>query len=85
MNTLLAKLSPTITTMIRFDHTHGVATHHPFEADSPPGVKQALVNTVCTALEIHTSSKRRSSTRRCRRSTARGSTRAFPSTTRCAA
>ena len=53
MNTLLAKLSPTITNMIRFDHTHVVATYHQFEADTPPGAKQALVNTVCTALEIH--------------------------------
>ena len=53
MNPLLAKLSPTITNMIRLDHTHVMATFHQFEADTPAPVKRALVNTVCLALEIH--------------------------------
>ena len=50
---LLNRLSPTITNMIRLDHTHVFATYHQFEADSPPRVKKGLVDTACTALEIH--------------------------------
>ena len=53
MNSLLAKLSPTATNMIRLDHTHVMATFHQFEADTPAPVKRALVNTICLALEIH--------------------------------
>ena len=53
MNNLLAKLSPTITNMIRLDHTHVMATFHQFEAGTPVPVKRALANTVCLALEIH--------------------------------
>ena len=53
MNQLLSRLSPTITNMIRLDHTHVVATFHQYEADTPAPVKRAIVNTVCLALEIH--------------------------------
>lgn len=53
MNALLAKLSPTATNMIRLDHTHVMATFHQYEADTPPPVKRAIVNTICLALEIH--------------------------------
>ena len=53
MNPMLAKLSPTITNMIRTDHTHVLATFHQYEADTPPGSKRALVETLCVALEIH--------------------------------
>ena len=53
MNPMLTKLSPTITNMIRADHTHVLATFHQFEADTSPGTKQALVNTACLALEVH--------------------------------
>ncbi|NUZ04501.1 hemerythrin domain-containing protein [Piscinibacter koreensis] len=53
MNSMLTKLSPTITNMIRADHTHVLATFHQFEADTSPGTKQALVNTACLALEVH--------------------------------
>ena len=53
MNPLLARLSPTVTSMIRLDHTHVLATFHQYEADTPPGTKRALVDTICTALEIH--------------------------------
>jgi hemerythrin superfamily protein len=53
MNTVLSKLSPSITKMIRMDHTHVLATFHKFEVDTPAARKQAIVNTACLALEIH--------------------------------
>ena len=53
MNPILAKLSPTITNMIRLDHTHVVATFHQYEADTPAGTKRAIVDSICVALEIH--------------------------------
>lgn len=53
MNTFTSKLSPSITSMIRMDHTHVLASFHQYEADTQPKTKQALVNTICLALEIH--------------------------------
>lgn len=53
MNQFLSKLSPSITNMIRMDHTHVLATFHQYEVDTPPKTKQALAKTVCLALEIH--------------------------------
>ena len=53
MNSLLKKLSPTITNMIRMDHTHVMVTFHQYEADTAPQTKKALVNTASLALEIH--------------------------------
>jgi len=53
MNTVLSKLSPSITKMIRMDHTHALTTFHKYEVDTSPARKQAIVNTVCLALEIH--------------------------------
>jgi hemerythrin superfamily protein len=52
MKTLQAFV-PTITNMIRADHTHVLATFHQYEIDTSPGTKKALVNTICLALEIH--------------------------------
>jgi len=52
MKTLKAFV-PTITNMIRVDHTHVLATFHQYEIDTSPGTKRALVNTICLALEIH--------------------------------
>ena len=49
----LAKLSPTITNMIRMDHTHVMSTFHQYEIDTSPGTKEALVKSACDALEIH--------------------------------
>ena len=49
----LGKLSPTITNMIRMDHTHVMATFHQYEIDTSPGTKEALVKSACDALEIH--------------------------------
>lgn len=49
----LSKLSPTITDMIRFDHSHVFVTFHQFTQDKSPSVKKALSDTICAALEIH--------------------------------
>jgi hemerythrin superfamily protein len=53
LQSLLHKASPTITNMIRADHTHVLATFHQYEADTSPGTKQALANTIMLALEVH--------------------------------
>jgi len=49
----LNKLSPTITNMIRMDHSHVMITFHQYEKDKPARVKKALAETICDALEIH--------------------------------
>lgn len=49
----LSKLSPSITDMIRFDHSHVLVTFHQYTTTSKPSVKKALAETICDALEIH--------------------------------
>lgn len=49
----ISKLSPTITNMIRLDHTHALLTFHQYSQDKSPDTKKALANTLCLALEIH--------------------------------
>ena len=49
----LKQLSPTITDMIRFDHSHTMVTFHQYSRDKRPTVKKALADTICDALEIH--------------------------------
>ena len=53
MNNVLKTFVPTVTNMIRADHTHVLATFHQYEIDTSPGTKQALVNTICLGLEVH--------------------------------
>jgi hemerythrin superfamily protein len=53
MNQFLNRLSPSITNMIRMDHTHVLSSFHQYEADSPARVKKGLADTICVALEIH--------------------------------
>jgi hemerythrin superfamily protein len=53
MNAIANRLCPDAITMIRFDHTHVVATFHQYRKYSAPRVKEGLVKTVCTALEVH--------------------------------
>jgi hemerythrin superfamily protein len=53
MNSLLNRLSPSITNMIRMDHAHVLTTFHQYGADSSARVKKGLVDSVCVALEIH--------------------------------
>lgn len=49
----LKSMSPTITNMIRMDHTGVLETFHQYEITSSPKTKKALVSTACLALEIH--------------------------------
>jgi len=49
----LSHLSPSITKMIRMDHSHVMVVFHKYEVDASPSKKQAIVNTVTLALEIH--------------------------------
>ena len=49
----LNKLSPSITDMIRFDHSHVMVTFHQYTTTSKTSVKKALAETICDALEIH--------------------------------
>jgi hemerythrin superfamily protein len=53
MTNIVSRLFPTATNMIRLDHTHVFSTFHQYKAGAPPRVKKGLVNTICTALEIH--------------------------------
>jgi hemerythrin superfamily protein len=50
---MLSKVSPTITNMIRMDHTHVVSAFHQFQVDTPPRVKKGLADNICLALEVH--------------------------------
>jgi hemerythrin superfamily protein len=49
----LKNVSPSITDMIRFDHSHVLLTWHQYVANKKPTVKKALAETMCDALEIH--------------------------------
>ena len=49
----LSKLSPSITDMIRFDHSHVLVTFHQYTGTAKTSVKKALAKTICDALEIH--------------------------------
>lgn len=53
MNPLTRKLSPTATRMIRMDHTHVMAQYHKLEPGMNEGQRQAIVRSICAALEIH--------------------------------
>lgn len=49
----LKNISPSITDMIRFDHSHVLLTWHQYVSTKKPTVKKALAETICDALEIH--------------------------------
>jgi hemerythrin superfamily protein len=49
----LKNLSPSVTDMIRFDHSHVVVTFHQYVVTKGSTVKKALAETICDALEIH--------------------------------
>ena len=49
----ITRLTPSITTMIRMDHTHVMALSHRYKADTSPDRKRALVSNACLALEVH--------------------------------
>jgi hemerythrin superfamily protein len=53
MNNLISRISPSITNMIRMDHSHVLTTFQQYEADASPRVKKGLVDQACVAIEIH--------------------------------
>ena len=53
MKSIASRVSPTITTMIRMDHTHVMSTFHQYSADKDLKTKQALANVICRAVSIH--------------------------------
>ena len=53
MNSLMSQLSPTITNMIRLDHTHVQSAIRQYEMTSSERVRKGLADNVCLALEIH--------------------------------
>jgi hypothetical protein len=53
MNASLNNLSPSITAMIRMDHTHAMAVFHRYKVTTSDARKSALVRNVCLALEVH--------------------------------
>jgi hemerythrin-like domain-containing protein len=53
MKKMISRLSPGATTMIKMDHTHVLSTFHSYHIDLPADKKQALVDTISDALEIH--------------------------------
>lgn len=54
MNAFTSKLTPSITSMIRMDHTQVLKHFHKYDANASASNRQALVDMVCLALEIHT-------------------------------
>lgn len=53
MASLLSQFSPTITSMIRLDHTHVITAFHRYEIDAAPRMKKGLADNICLAIEIH--------------------------------
>jgi hemerythrin superfamily protein len=47
------RLAPSATKMIRMDHSHALMLAHRYQADTTPARKQAIVEAVCLALEVH--------------------------------
>ena len=50
---LMSQFSPSITNMIRLDHTHVLTAFHQYEIGSSDRLKKGLVDNVCLAIEIH--------------------------------
>jgi hemerythrin superfamily protein len=50
---VLGKVTPRITKMIRADHTHVTMLFHKYQADASPEQKRSIVEAACLALEIH--------------------------------
>lgn len=50
---LMSQFSPSVTNMIRLDHTHVLTAFHQYEIGSSERLKRGLVDNVCLAIEIH--------------------------------
>ena len=53
MTSMLTQLSPSITNMIRLDHTHVLSAFHQYDIGAPSRRKKGLADQVCLAIEIH--------------------------------
>jgi hypothetical protein len=53
MNAIAETLAPSATDLLRRDHTKVLRAFHRYKLTSNPGRKQALVTSVCLALEVH--------------------------------
>ena len=53
MSTLLARIAPSATDMIRADHARVLTTYHRYKLDDASATRRALVATICLAIEVH--------------------------------
>ena len=53
MNTLMSKMSPSVTKMIRMDHAAVMAMFHKIEPGMSASARGATVRNICSALEMH--------------------------------
>jgi hemerythrin superfamily protein len=53
MMNLASKLSPSLTSMIRMDHTHVISTFHQYSPLKDIKTRQALANVLCRAITVH--------------------------------
>jgi hypothetical protein len=53
MTTVLAKIAPVATDMIRADHARVLATFHRYKSDASAGTKGSLIASICLALDVH--------------------------------
>lgn len=53
MHAILNRISPSPTDQIRADHSRVLMAFHRYGIDSRPKAKQALVETICLAIEVH--------------------------------
>jgi len=51
---IIDRVTPSITSMIRMDHTHVMAAFHRYRADAPWDKKRAIAEQIWLALEVHT-------------------------------
>ncbi|MFO7304792.1 MAG: hemerythrin domain-containing protein [Gammaproteobacteria bacterium] len=53
MNAAASRLAPSITTLIRMDHSHVLAIAHRYRVDASESKKRALVTNTCIAKQVH--------------------------------
>jgi hemerythrin superfamily protein len=53
MASIVDRVTPSITSLIRMDHTHVMTAFHRYKADTSPDKKRAIAEQICLALEIH--------------------------------
>lgn len=53
MASIIDRVTPSITSMIRMDHTHVMTAFHRYRTDAPWDKKRAIAEQICLALEVH--------------------------------